>query len=204
MPLSSPTALASAAAASTQQIGLGTTVTVLSTDEPVRVFQQLATAAAIAPGRIEAVAGRGSSPVTFPIFDLDERDYDMLYGSKLELLLAINGHERVTWSGPHRRRALHNALIVPRPEKPLKIWLGTGGRPAPAPSGRAADYEPGAMVFAGGPNQVADRILHLHQLLGHTRQILQMDVCGMPHATFLKGIELLGTEVLPQIGKELA
>ena len=289
MPLSSPTALVSAAAASTQQIGLGTTVTVLSTDEPVRVFQQLATAAAIAPGRIEAVAGRGSSPVTFPIFDFDERDYDMFYSSKLELLLAINGHERVTWSGPHRRRALQNALIVPRPEKPLKIWLGTGGspgsvyraaglglpvflgilggtpqhwgqyghayrdawaeaghpaeaagiavavhgfvaaddreakatyleheirmfatgaaeagRPAPAPSGRAADYEPGAMVFAGGPNEVADRILHLHQLLGHTRQILQMDVGGMPHATFLKGIELLGTEVLPQIRKELA
>ena len=129
MPLSSPTALVNAAAASTQRIGLGTTVTVLSTDEPIRVFQQLATAAAIAPGRIEAVAGRGSSPITFPIFDLDERDYDMLYSSKLELLLAIDGHERVTWSGPHRRRALENALIVPRPEKPLKIWLGTGGSP---------------------------------------------------------------------------
>lgn len=289
MPLSSPTALVNAAAAATQRIGLGTTVTVLSTDEPVRVFQQLATAAAIAPGRIEAVAGRGSSPVTFPIFDLDERDYDMLYSSKLELLLAITGHERVTWSGPRRRRALENALIVPRPGKPLKIWLGTGGspgsayraaglglpmflgilggtpqrwaqcghayrdawattghpaeaagiavavhgfvaeddreakvtyleheirmfatgaaeigRPAPAPSGRAADYERGGMVFAGGPKEVADRILHLHQLLGHTRQILQMDVGGMPHATFLKGIELLGTEVLPQIRKELA
>ena len=60
------------------------------------------------------------------------------------------------------------------------------------------------MVFVGGPNEVADRILHLHQLLGHTRQILQMDVGSMPHATFLKGIELLGTEVLPQIRKELA
>ena len=289
MPLSSPTALVNAAAASTQRIGLGTTVTVLSTDEPIRVFQQLATAAAIAPGRIEAVAGRGSSPITFPIFDLDERDYDMLYSSKLGLLLAVDGHERVTWSGPHRRRALENALIVPRPEKPLKIWLGTGGspgsvyravelglpmflgilggtpqlwaqyghayrdawaktghpaeaadiavavhgfvaeddreakatylehevrmfqtgaaevgRPALAPPGRAANYEPGGMVFAGGPNEVADRILHLHQLLGHTRQILQMDVGSMPHATFLKGIELLGTEVLPQIRKELA
>ena len=77
------------------------------------------------------------------------------------------------------------------------------GRTAPAPSGRAADLEPGGMVFAGGPNEVVDRILHFHQLLGHTRQILQMDVVGMPHATFLKGIELLGTEVLPQIRKEL-
>jgi alkanesulfonate monooxygenase SsuD/methylene tetrahydromethanopterin reductase-like flavin-dependent oxidoreductase (luciferase family) len=59
------------------------------------------------------------------------------------------------------------------------------------------------MVFAGGPNEVAERILHLHQLLGHTRQILQMDVGGMPHASFLKSIELLGTEVLPQIRNEL-
>ena len=77
------------------------------------------------------------------------------------------------------------------------------GRPVRAPSGRVADLEPGGMVFVGGPNEVADRILHFHQLLGHTRQILQMDVGGMPHATFLKGIELLGTEVLPQIRKEL-
>ncbi len=288
MPLSSPTALVNAAAASTQRIGLGTTVSVLSTDEPIRVFQQLATAAAIAPGRVEVVAGRGSSDITFPIFDLDVSDYDMLYASKLDLLLAINRNERVTWSGPHRRRGLQNALIVPRPDKPLKIWLGTGGspnsvyravqlglpmflgilggtaehwaqygrayrdawaqaghpveaadiavavhgfvagddrtakatylehelrmfaagaaeigRPGLAPAGRDADYEPGGMVFAGGVNQVTDRILHLHSLLGHTRQVLQMDVGAMPHATFLGAIELLGTEVLPQIRKEL-
>src|SRR5829696_10492239 len=102
-PWSSPTALVNAAAAATERIGLGTTVTVLSTDEPIRVFQQLATAAAIAPGRVELVAGRGSSAITFPIFDLDERDYDMLFSSKLDLLLALNRDEQVTWSGPHRR-----------------------------------------------------------------------------------------------------
>src|SRR5829696_6270649 len=271
-PWSSPTALVNAAAAATERIGLGTTVTVLSTDEPIRVFQQLATAAAIAPGRIEAVAGRGSSTITFPLFDLDERDYDLLYASKLELLVALNGQDRVTWSGPHRRRPLVDALVVPRPEQPLRIWLGTGGSPDsvlravelglpmflgilggtpqhwaqyghayraawaqtghPAeaadvavavhgfvadddrqakatylehelhmfatgmaeigraglpPTGRGANYEPGGMVFAGGPNEVADRILQLHQLLGHSRQILQMDVGGMPHGTFLKG-----------------
>ena len=288
MPLSSPTSLVNAAAASTSTIKLGTTVTVLSTDEPIRVFQQLATAAAIAPGRIEAVAGRGSSAITFPIFDLDERDYDMLYSSKLELLLAINSHERVTWNGPHRRRPLDDLLVVPRPEQPLKIWLGTGGSPesvlravelglpmflgilggtpehwaqyghayrdawaqvghpvdtadiavavhgfvaeddrqakatylehelrmfetgsaeigraARIPSGRAADLEAGGMVFVGGPNEVAERILHLHELLGHTRQILQMDVGGMSQRDFLTSIELLGTRVLPQIRKEL-
>jgi alkanesulfonate monooxygenase SsuD/methylene tetrahydromethanopterin reductase-like flavin-dependent oxidoreductase (luciferase family) len=288
MPMSSPTALVNAAAASTRRIGLGTAVTVLSTDEPIRVFEQLATAAAIAPGRIDVVAGRGSSPVTFPLFDLDERDYDMLYGSKLDLLMALNRDERVTWSGPHRRRPLQDTLVVPRPEQPLRIWLGTGGspqsvmravelglpmflgilggttqhwaqyghayreawaqtghpadeaaiavavhgfvadddrtakatylehelrmfqagatgigRPGPPPPGREANYGRDGMVFAGGPNEIADRILGLHELLGHTRQILQMDVGGMPQATFLRSIELLGTEVAPQVRKEL-
>jgi alkanesulfonate monooxygenase SsuD/methylene tetrahydromethanopterin reductase-like flavin-dependent oxidoreductase (luciferase family) len=129
MPLSSPTALVNAAAASTSRIGLGTTVTVLSTDEPIRVFQQLATAGAIAPGRIEVVAGRGPSAMTFPLFDLDERDYDMLYRSKLDLLLELNGHDHVTWSGPHRRLPLVDALVVPRPEQALRIWLGMGDSP---------------------------------------------------------------------------
>ena len=288
MPVSSPTSLVIAAAASTHRIKLGTTVSVLSTDEPIRVFQQLATAAAIAPGRIEAVAGRGSSAITFPIFDLDERDYDMLFRSKLDLLLALNRDERVSWNGPHRRRPLDDALIVPRPDKPLRIWLGTGGspesvlravelgvpmflgilggtpghwaqyghayrqawaktahpaegadiavavhgfvgendrdakatylehevrmfqtgsaeigRPMRAPTDRARDLETGGMVFAGGPDQIAERILHLHELLGHSRQILQMDVGGMPQATFLRSIELLGTKVLPQVRKAL-
>src|SRR3954451_350011 len=130
MPLSSPMSLVTAAAASTEQILLGTPVTVLSTDEPLRVFQQLATAAALAPGRIEAVAGRGSSAITFALFDYDERDYDMLYASKLELLMAANRDSRVTWSGPHRTHPLTDALIVPRPEEPLRIWLGTGGSPS--------------------------------------------------------------------------
>jgi alkanesulfonate monooxygenase SsuD/methylene tetrahydromethanopterin reductase-like flavin-dependent oxidoreductase (luciferase family) len=133
---------------------------VLSTEEPIRVFQQLATAAAIAPGRIEAVAGRGSSAITFPIFDLDERDYDMLFSSKLELLLALNAEEQVTWSGPHRRRPVVDTLVVPRPEQPLKIWLGTGGSPTsvyradaeaavpptPSPSSTASSGEPAHRV----------------------------------------------------------
>jgi alkanesulfonate monooxygenase SsuD/methylene tetrahydromethanopterin reductase-like flavin-dependent oxidoreductase (luciferase family) len=288
MPLSSPTAVVNAAAASTNRIKLGTTVTVLSTDDPIRVFEQLATAASLAPGRIEAVAGRGSSPITFGLFDYDEHDYDMLFASKLELLLAVNAGEDVTWQGPHRRRPLQNVTVYPRPEHPLKIWLGTGGspesvyravelglpmflgilggtpehwarygqayrqawaqsghpagnadiavavhgfvadtdaqaraaylkyesrmfvdgmaeigRPGPPLSGRAAAYDRGGMVFVGSPDEVADRILHLHGLLGHTRQILQMDVGGMPHNDVLRGIELLGTKVLPQVRAEL-
>lgn len=78
------------------------------------------------------------------------------------------------------------------------------GRPAPSRASRAANYGPDGMVFVGSPDEIADRILHLHGLLGHTRQILQMDVGGMPQRDFLRGIELLGTKVLPQIRAELA
>lgn len=95
-------------------------VTVLSTDDPIRVFQQLATAASLAPGRIELVAGRGSSTITFPLFDHDAHDYDMLYASKLALLMAVNAGENVTWRGPHRRRPLHDVTVFPRPEEPLR------------------------------------------------------------------------------------
>lgn len=78
------------------------------------------------------------------------------------------------------------------------------GRPGRAPSGRGRDLEGGGMVFAGGPNETAERILHLHEILGHSRQILQMDVGGMPQVDFLRSIELLGTRVLPEIRKSLA
>ena len=77
------------------------------------------------------------------------------------------------------------------------------GRPPMRPAGREHDMALGGMVFAGGPDEIADRILHLHGQLGHRRQILQMDVGGMPHTTFLRAVELLGNEVLPQVRKQL-
>ncbi|MFI5675740.1 hypothetical protein [Streptomyces cellulosae] len=73
------------------------------------------------------------------------------------------------------------------------------GRPAPSRTDRAAAIEPGGRVFVCSPDEITDRILHLHGLLGHTREILQMDIGGMPQRDFLRGIELLGTKVLPQI-----
>ncbi|WP_218835606.1 hypothetical protein [Streptomyces sp. SA15] len=82
--------------------------------------------------------------------------------------------------------------------------LAEPGRPAPSLADRAAQHGPDGMVFVGSPDEIADRILHLHGLLGHTRQILQMDVGGMPQRDFLHAIELLGTKVLPKIRAELA
>lgn len=77
------------------------------------------------------------------------------------------------------------------------------GRAPMSPPGRERDLKPGGMVFAGDPDEIAQRIIHLHKLLGHDRQILQMDVGGMPQADLLSSIELLGTEVLPRIRKAL-
>jgi alkanesulfonate monooxygenase SsuD/methylene tetrahydromethanopterin reductase-like flavin-dependent oxidoreductase (luciferase family) len=288
MPISSPASVVNAAAAVTTRIGLGSTVTVLSTDDPVRVYQQHATASAISGGRVDITVGRGSSTDSFPLFGYQLADYDALYAAKLDLLLAVNDSERVTWSGPFRDLPLTDALVVPRAEPKLKVWLGTGGNPESTiragvlgmpiaygilsgdalhwrqlaglyreaanraghdPAGLdisvashgfvAADgaqakdtfrrhegvvmaqaardrgfavpdrsffdqrYSPGGMVFVGDPGEVADRIVTFQRALGHSRQILQMDLGHLPHRELLASIELLGTEVAPRVRAEL-
>ncbi len=127
-PASSPSTILAAAGARTKNITLSSAVSVLSTDDPVRVYQQFATADIISGGRTEIIAGRGSSIESFPLFGYDLKDYDELYDEKLELLLQINANEHVTWNGKFRP-ALEDAVIVPRPKNPLKIWLATGGNP---------------------------------------------------------------------------
>ena len=130
MPASAAATILAAAASVTENITLASAVTVLSTDDPVRVFQQFATVDALSNGRAEITAGRGSSTESFPLFGYSLNDYDTLYAEKLELLLAINASERVTWSGT-TRPALHDAAVVPRPDAgSLPIWLGTGGNPS--------------------------------------------------------------------------
>jgi probable LLM family oxidoreductase len=119
-----------AAAARTNQIRLTSAVTVLSAADPVRVFEEFATLDLISRGRAEIVAGRGSFVESYPLFGLDLNDYDSLFAEKLELLLAIRSHPRVTWSGRHRP-PLTDQAIYPRPvQDPLPIWVGVGGTPA--------------------------------------------------------------------------
>lgn len=128
MPASSPAAMVAAAAGATQQITLGSAVSVISTDDPVRIFQQFATADAVSGGgRVEITAGRGSSVESYPLFGHDLRNYERLYEEKLDLLLAINRGTNVTWSGTVRP-ALDDLAVVPRPVNgELPIWVGTGG-----------------------------------------------------------------------------
>lgn len=155
MPASSSGTVIAAAAAATRQITLGSAVSVLSTDDPVRVFQQFATADAIAPGRIEITAGRGSSTESFPLFGYDLADYDRLYAEKLELLLAINASERVSWSGTVRP-ALNDAVVVPRPASgSLPIWIGTGGSPQSSARAGSLGLPVAYGVIGGSPARFA-------------------------------------------------
>lgn len=132
MPASSPGAMIAAAAGATQRIILGSAVAVLSTEDPVRLFQQFATAEAVAPGRVEITAGRGSTGESFPLFGYDLSDYDRLYSEKLDLLMAINAAKDgwVQWSGTVRPALDGQVAVVPRPTQgSLPIWVGTGGNP---------------------------------------------------------------------------
>ena len=292
MPASSPGALIAAAAAATEQIVLGSAASIIGTDDPVRVFQQFATADAVSGGgRIEITAGRGSSVETFPLFGYDMADYDQLYAEKLDLLMKINENkdEHVTWSGSVRP-ALDNLAVVPRPVNGrMPIWLATGGnagssaragqlglpvsygiiggaphrfaplaelyrataaqaghtgenikvsvaaiglvaptkkealerfypgwhnlniemgrlRGWPAPDKRAylAQAEAPGAYYIGDPDEVAQRIVHLHGYMGHMRHFLQMDIGGLPHEHFLESLTLLATEVKPRVQRLLA
>lgn len=126
---SSPAVVLAAAAPQTKRIRLTSAVTVLSSDDPVRVFQDFATLDGISNGRAEIMAGRGSFIESFPLFGYDLQDYDELFNEKLELLLKLRESEKVTWRGGHRP-AIHNLGVYPRPvQHPLPVWIGSGGNP---------------------------------------------------------------------------
>jgi probable LLM family oxidoreductase len=127
--ISSPAVALAAAAARTQRIRLTSAVTVLSSADPVRVFQEFAELDLISGGRAEIMAGRGSFTESFPLFGYDLEDYDELFAEKLELLLALREQPYVSWSGRHRPD-LEQAGVWPRPvQQPLPVWIAVGGSP---------------------------------------------------------------------------
>lgn len=127
--VSAPAIVLGAAAMRTKTIRLTSAVTVLSSDDPVRVFQQFATLDLLSSGRAEIMAGRGSFIESFPLFGYDLDDYDTLFEEKLRLLLTLRDSERVRWSGEHRA-PLDNLGVYPRPvQDPLPVWIAIGGTP---------------------------------------------------------------------------
>ncbi|PRY37850.1 LLM class flavin-dependent oxidoreductase [Umezawaea tangerina] len=286
--ISNPGTVLAAAASITERITLSSAVTVLSTEDPVRVYQQFTTLDQLSGGRAELLAGRGSFTESFPLFGADLGDYDDLYEEKLALLLRIDREDPVTWSGRFRP-PLENARILPRPYgEHLRISVGTGGNPESsiragvlglpvvyaviggeperfAPlvdlyrrAGEAGGHAPedlhvtmsaigliaknsqdakdsfypywletmkyGARargwavptraeydtfthnsqaLFTGSPDEIADRLITVGRLVGADRYAMQMDWSGVPHAKVMTAIELLGTEILPVVRKEL-
>ncbi|MDN4473021.1 LLM class flavin-dependent oxidoreductase [Demequina zhanjiangensis] len=282
--VSSPQMVLAAAAAQTEQIRLTSTVTVLSSSDPVRIHEDFATLDQLSGGRAEITAGRGAYTESFPLFGQELERYDEYFEDRLDLLLAIRDQESVTWEGS-TRAPLRGAGVWPRPfQEKLPVWLAVGGTPASvvragvlglplylailgeparfapfvelyqraaAQAGREpnrvgvtshfyvektsqgardtfyphyssyiaqnmpragrldhAGFEawasPQGALFAGSPAEIVDKILWEHEVLGHTRFLAQVGLGGLGQAQTLRSIELLATEVLPEVRSALS
>jgi probable LLM family oxidoreductase len=162
---STPAVILAAAAARTKRIRLTSAVTVLSSDDPVRVFQEFATLDLISNGRAEIIAGRGSFIESFPLFGYDLDDYDTLFAEKLELLLKLRTNERITTKGGHRP-AIHDRGVYPRPLQPLlPVWLGVGGTPASAMRAGGLGLPMALAIIGGEPDRFAPFVQLFRQAL---------------------------------------
>ncbi|WP_290789922.1 LLM class flavin-dependent oxidoreductase [Flavihumibacter sp. UBA7668] len=147
--VSSPATILAAAAVKTNRIKLSSGVTVLSSDDPVRVFQQFATVDLLSKGRAEILAGRGSFIESFPLFGYNLREYDALYAEKLDMLVKLNQSEKITWEGK-LTQTIPGRGVYPRPyQDQLPIWVAVGGTPESVV--RAAEYGlPMTLAIIGG------------------------------------------------------
>ena len=152
--ISAPVVVLAAAAMRTKRIKLTSAVTVLSSDDPVRVFQQFTTLDLLSSGRAEIMAGRGSFIESFPLFGQDLDDYDSLFSQNLDLLLRLRASERVSWPGGHRA-AFHNLGIYPRPEREIPLWIAVGGTPASVARAGALGLPLAIAIIGGEPVRFA-------------------------------------------------
>src|SRR3984893_6517763 len=147
--VSSPAVVLAAIAVKTERIRLSSAVTVLSSDDPVRVFQDFAHVDLLSGGRAEIMAGRGSFIETFPLFGYDLDDYDELFAEKLELLLELRDATKVTWKGRHRAPLTDRGVYTRPIQEPLPVWIAVGGTPQSlVPSGALG--LPLALAIIGG------------------------------------------------------
>lgn len=179
---SAPVTILAAAAARTKSIRLSTAVTVLSSDDPVRVWQQFATLDLLSNGRAEIMAGRGSFIESFPLFGLDLNDYDDLFEEKLEMLLNIRQGGKVAWPGSKHTNPISGLEIFPKPvQDPLPLWIAVGGTPNSV--ARAAYYGlPLMIAIIGGRPRQFQPLTELYRQTGakagHDTSKLKLGVSG--------------------------
>ncbi|MCD2180133.1 LLM class flavin-dependent oxidoreductase [Rhizobium sp. C1] len=188
---SSPATLLAAAAVKTKSIRLTSAVSVLSSDDPVRVFQQYATVDLLSKGRAEIMAGRGSFIESFPLFGYDLDGYDKLFEEKLDLLMKLRDNEKVSWSG-ETRAPLPGLAVYPRPlQNPLPLWIAVGGTPNSV--ARAAYHGlPLALAIIGGEPH---RFAPLFQLYRETAKRVGRDPATLATSINVHGFVAETTEL---------
>lgn len=177
--VSSPAVVLAAAAVKTKQIKLSSAVTVLSSDDPVRVFQDFAHVDLLSKGRAEIMAGRGSFIESFPLFGYDLADYDTLFSEKLELLLKLNEGERVNWKG-HHRPSINNLGVYPRPyHDKLPVWIAVGGTPESVVRAGNKGLPMALAIIGGQPDRfvpLTDLYKEVYTSAGHDLAKMQLAI----------------------------
>jgi probable LLM family oxidoreductase len=202
--VSAPAVVLAAAAERTKNIRLTSAVTVLSSDDPVRVFQDFATLDLLSGGRAEIMAGRGSFIESFPLFGQDLDDYDELFSEKLDLLLKIRDSERVTWSGEHRP-PLEGLGVYPRPiQNPLPIWVAVGGSPQSVMRAGARGLPLALAIIGGEPERFAPLVsLYRQTALRAGHDVTKLPVSINSHAYVADSSQQAADEFFPSYAEAM-
>lgn len=195
---SSPAVVLAAAASQTKWIRLTSAVTVLSSADPVRVFQDFSTLDAISNGRAEIMAGRGSFIESFPLFGYDLSHYDELFDEKLELLLKIRESEKVTWQGVHRP-AIHNLGVYPRPvQNPLPVWIGSGGNSESVVRAGLLGLPLVLAIIGGSPLQFAPLVKLYKEAAAHAgHDVSKLPIGSHSHGFIAEDTEMAADKFFP-------
>ena len=177
--VSTPAVVLAAAAMRTKRIRLTSAVSVLSSDDPVRVFQEFATVDLLSGGRAEIMAGRGSFIESYPLFGYSLDDYDELFAEKLELLLTLRQSTKVTWQGKHRA-PIENRGVYPRPvQDPIPVWIAVGGTPQSVVRAGTLGLPLAVAIIGGTPHHFTD-LVDLYResgrRAGHAPETLKLSI----------------------------
>ncbi len=208
--VSAPAVVLAAAAARTRRIRLTSAVSVLGSDDPVRVFQDFAHLDLISRGRAEIMAGRGSFVESFPLFGYELTDYEDLFSEKLDLLLRIREEERIRWSGRHRA-SIDGLPVLPRPEQdPLPVWVAVGGTPASVVRAATLGLPMALAIIGGAPSRfkpMVELYREAAERAGHDPSTLALSINshGFLAPDAAQAVELAFppfAEVMNRIGRE--